>query len=860
MGRVTGVQGSAAFVFILASVLVSPLAGQDSAVGGAASSDTVVVTPGARYRAGGLHTLFFGKHYRDLWATPIRVEVLDLERFAGGLRPTKRGGGKQTKSLRFKGADGREYQFRSIDKDPAPLLPAELRKTVAQRIFQDQISAGHPAGPLVVSPILNAAGVLHSEPRLVFLPDDPALGEFRAEFGRMLGTIEERQTGEKDDEPGFAGASKIVSTEELFHRLEKDQDEHVDDRAYLAARLVDLFVGDWDRHQDQWRWARLGDSDSVPWTPIPRDRDQAFAKFDGLLLSLARLSYPQLVEFSPTYPSMVGLSWNARVVDRRLLTGLEWPVWDSIATSLQGRLTDSVIDAAVQRLPPELRVKNQQWLAGALKSRRDRLPSAARRFYRLLAAEVEVHGSDKPEAVEVTHPADRMLDVTIHAAKAERPAPLYHRRFDRADTKEVRLYLQGGDDTVLIQGDAGGAPLLRVIGGGGNDRVIDSSRTGRSRFYDSQGTNETAGTRHVALDRRPYQDFELSDSTPYPRRDWGGFWRFRPWMSSGPEVGLFFGGGLFRYDFGFRKSPYRSKISGRVGYATGAQAFRAELNGEFRRVNSRVRTNLFLRASGIEVVRFFGFGNETPRVGPDSFYRIPQQQYLVEPSVSFPVGSQGAFTVGPRLKYVHTDLDPGRFITQLQPYGVGSFGELGAAAGLQWDSRDRDAAATRGVQVSAGGSIYPAVWDVEETFGEVHGEVGTYLTPHKTFGPTLALRAGGKKVWGTFPFFESAFVGGAATVRGLREQRYAGDAALYGNAELRLRLGRFFVLLPGDFGVLGLADVGRVYLEGESSDTWHTGVGGGLWFAFLDPANTITVTLARGDNRTALYLRAGFGY
>jgi len=149
---------------------------------------------------------------------------------------------------------------------------------------------------------------------------------------------------------------------------------------------------------------------------------------------------------------------------------------------------------------------------------------------------------------------------------------------------------------------------------------------------------------------------------------------------------------------------------------------------------------------------------------------------------------------------------------------------------------------------------------VEETFGEVHGEVGTYLTPHTTVGPTLALRAGGKKVWGTFPFFESAFVGGAATVRGLREQRYAGDAALYGNAELRLRLGRFFVVLPGDFGVLGLADVGRVYLEGESSDTWHTGVGGGLWFAFLDPANTITVTLARGDNRTALYLRAGFGY
>jgi hemolysin activation/secretion protein len=156
--------------------------------------------------------------------------------------------------------------------------------------------------------------------------------------------------------------------------------------------------------------------------------------------------------------------------------------------------------------------------------------------------------------------------------------------------------------------------------------------------------------------------------------------------------------------------------------------------------------------------------------------------------------------------------------------------------------------------------VYPAVWDVVSTFGELHGEASTYLTPKTSFGPTLALRAGGKKVWGNFPFFESAFVGGASTVRGLREERYAGDAAVYGNAELRARLGRFFVVLPGSYGVFGIADVGRVYLDGESSDTWHTGFGGGVWFAFLEPGNAITVSAVRGDHRTAFYLRAGFAY
>ncbi|HKT60846.1 MAG TPA: BamA/TamA family outer membrane protein, partial [Gemmatimonadales bacterium] len=796
--------------------------------------------------------------YRDLWATPIRVPILDLHQFAGGLNPTERGGGKQTKSLRFKGADGRQYQFRSVDKDPSPLIPEPLRRTVARRIFQDQISAGHPAAPLVVSPLLDAAGVLHSEPRLVFLPDDPALGEFRADFGGLLGTIEERPT---DNGPGFAGAEKIVGTTELFERLENDQDERVDTRAFLAARLVDMFLGDWDRHQDQWRWARLGKGDSVPWTPIPRDRDQAFARFDGLLLGLARLSAPQLVAFSPRYPSMVGLTWNARVLDRRLLGGLDWPVWDSVATALKGRLTDQVIDDAVAHLPEEYKGSNAASLAAALKSRRDHLTEAAMRFYRMLAVEADVYGSDKAERVEAKKTGDRTLELAIYPAKGDSSVPLFHRRFHRSETKEVRLYLHGGDDVVHVVGQDGGTPLLRIVGGGGDDQVVDSSSGGRVRVYDARGRNTVGGLHRPPLDTRPYPDFRLSDSTPYPRRDWGGFWRFRPWFSSGPEVGLFVGGGLVRYDFGFRKRPYRSRLSARVGYATGAERFRAELQGDFFRVNSRVHTSLLLRASGIEVVRFFGFGNETPRIDDDQFYRVPQQQYQITPSITLPFGAAGWLTVGPTLKFAKTDLDPGRFITLTQPYGVGDFGEVGATASAEWDTRDTEAAARRGIHLVAGGSVYPAVWDVDSTFGELHGEASTYLTPNTTLGPTLALRAGAKKVWGAFPFFESAFIGGASTVRGLRTERYAGDAAVYGSAELRARLGRYFLVLPGTFGVFALADVGRVYFDGESSDKWHTGVGGGVWFAYLEPANTFSFAVARGDDhRTALYIRAGFAY
>ena len=109
--------------------------------------------------------------------------MLDLDSFAGGLTATQRGGGEQTKSLRFKGADGREYQFRSLDKDPVAALPPELRTTAAAGIVRDQTSAGHPVGALLAPPVLEAAGIPHATPRVFILPKDhPRLGEFAAQY------------------------------------------------------------------------------------------------------------------------------------------------------------------------------------------------------------------------------------------------------------------------------------------------------------------------------------------------------------------------------------------------------------------------------------------------------------------------------------------------------------------------------------------------------------------------------------------------------------------------------------------------------------------------------------------------------
>jgi len=841
------------------ALAVAPAPGAAQApVVGTSPARAATVVAGAHYQAGWFHRLMLGAHYRDLWATPLEVEVLDLSRFASGLTPSRCGGRRQTKVLRFSGADGRDYAFRSVDKDPTLALPPELRATFVREIIQDQISSAHPGAPLVVAPLLDAVGVLNAEPRLFVLPNDARLAGITCAYPGELGMIEERPAVGPEDEPTVPGAVDLANTKKLFEHLERSSRHRVDSRAFLAARLMDVFIGDWDRHQDQWRWARFDSAGVHWWRPIPRDRDQAFARLDGVLVWLTGFYQPQVVGFGDDYPSIWRLTFAGQVPDRRLLVDLERPVWDSVAKVLQARLPDSVIEAAVRRLPPEYYAKNGAALSRALRRRRDHLLQITDRYYALLAGVVEIHATDEADVAEVERLAGGR--VTVRLSPRSGGEPYYRRRFDRRETEEVRLFLHGGDDRLVVRGSDGSGPLVRVIAGGGDDELTDSARAGSTHFYDDRGNNRFITGPGTSVDRRHYDDPPRDTSTLGLPRDWGSLWVPLTWVDYTPDVGLFVGAGAAGTGYGFRRLPYNSHVRVRAGYATSAATFRAELAGEFRGIVPPAIVTLHLRASGIDVLRFYDFGNQTRDTGSTDFHKVKQQQYLLAPALQFGLSSAASLTLGPVLKFAHTRLEDSTLVTVRRPYGVGDFGQVGATAGLRLDTRDRPQAASRGVLFSVGGSVYPAALDVTSTFGEGHAEAATYLSAAIPLRPTLAIRVAGKQVWGPYPLHEAAYVGGSSTVRGFPEHRFAGDAAAYGNAELRLSIAKFFLLLPNELGVFGLADAGRVFVSGQTSDQWHAAAGGGLWIAFLSRANILSVAVAHSVEGTRVYVRTGFAF
>ena len=110
----------------------------------------------------------------------------------------------------------------------------------------------------------------------------------------------------------------------------------------------------------------------------------------------------------------------------------------------------------------------------------------------------------------------------------------------------------------------------------------------------------------------------------------------------------------------------------------------------------------------------------------------------------------------------------------------------------------------------------------------------------------------------TFPFYAASTLGGTTNLRGFRSTRFSGRTSFYTNAELRLELfslkGTF---LPGRLGVLGFVDNGRVWTDEESSDKWHQGYGGGLWYNIVEE---IVLRFTYGESDESTYILSGIGF
>lgn len=409
----------------------------------------VKIAAGEEYQKSRLHQWFWGSNNRPEWTTPVSAKIVSLDTLYGGLKPYKKGGGNESKTLRLRSEQGKEYVLRSVNKTRTAVIPGFLRGSIFAGFIQDGVSQSHPYASLAIAIMSSYASVYHPEPMLIYVPSQPALDKYNDHFGNDLYFIEERPEGDWSAVNHMGNFVEFESTLKLLKKMKKDNTWTIDQAAYIKSRLFDVLIADWDRQQDNWRWG-IRQAGSTHYFPFSRDRDQALFSTNGkmtrLLMPLMHVAFMQ--DLNNRKKNTALLTSQDRELDRIFSNEMEKEDWVQAAGILKNSLTDSVIASSVKRLPAEIYALSGEGLIRTLQYRRNQLDQYALDFYTVLAEKVEVNGSAKDERFEVKKIGEDKVLVNLFRITNGRTEinPYYSRVFVLSETKQVNLYGFGGKD------------------------------------------------------------------------------------------------------------------------------------------------------------------------------------------------------------------------------------------------------------------------------------------------------------------------------------------------------------------------------------------------------------------------------
>jgi hypothetical protein len=413
-----------------------------SSVSLAGPDDSVTVSASAQYsKPGILKRFFIGSNYRKIWAQPVKMKVFHIQTEKGGFTIKKLGGGMQTKSLKIIDKNGIEWTLRTVEKDVTKAVEAQGYKTTGfiKNVTQDMISAAHPYAPLTVPVFSRALGVIAAEPELFFVPDDPAFGEFKVHFANTVCMLEKEM-------PTFDDTHSL-DTEDLLKVMD-EKIPVIDHKTLLQARLIDMLIGDWDRHGKQWQWGiRANERDTV-YYPIPKDRDQAFFNYNGVLIKMIRpLTFKHMVGFRKRRLKITTLNRKEWEFDRLYLSQLSAADWENGIKFFQATLNDSVLHAAIQQMPPETNALEGEKVFKKLERRRDVMLKKGMKYYRFLTQTIMIRGSKEGEVFKISKSGE-LFDITVYNGATNRT--IYHRKLQKGECRQILIDGKGGNDVFQV--------------------------------------------------------------------------------------------------------------------------------------------------------------------------------------------------------------------------------------------------------------------------------------------------------------------------------------------------------------------------------------------------------------------------
>ncbi|OXB24979.1 metallophosphoesterase [Flavobacterium tructae] len=802
------------------------------------------------------HKFLFGNHYRKYYSLPIEAKTATLDTLMGGLKPIREGGGHQSKSLRVSDPKGREYVMRAMKKSATQFLQSvafkdqyivnDFENTYAENFLLDFYTTSHPYTPFAVGNLADRIGLAHSNPILYYIPKQNTLKEFNSNFGDELYMVEERPADNHLEGKNFGNPTNIISTSDMMKNLHKDEKYTVDENEYIKARLFDMLIGDWDRHDDQWRWGEYKKEGKVIYKPIPRDRDQAFSKYDGTLLSLL-MNIPALRHMRTFKDKIDNVKWLNREpypLDLAFLRTAEEKDWIAQAKYIQENLTDADIDNAFKSLPKEVQDETIKDIQQKLKSRKKELQKYASEYFDVLSHTVMIAGTDKKDKFVIRHSAKKTLEIQVFRVKKEGDELIYTKTVTDAKTSNLWIYGLDDNDTFQVTGTEKSKIKIRLIGGQNNDtyniengkRVIVYDFKSKQNTYNLDSKTGTQLTDDYDVNLYNYEKPKYNVISGLPN------------IGYNPDDGVKLGFNLNYTVNNFKQNPYTQKhvLNGFYYFATEgfelnyAAHFPGLLGKWVIDVESQYTTPNF-------TVNYFGYGNETinntEQFGMD-YNRVRIQKFNVSAAIRH-VGRYGSeFSIQPMFQQMRVEETKNRFIDipniinpeifQSQTFG-------GAKIKYHFKNSDFAAKPTLGITFMISAAWLANLNETRQNFPTLESLLGFTHKIDSNGKLVLATLLKGKAILNNnYEFYQGAALGGDTDLRGYRNERFLGSSYFSQSTDLRLSIGKIQkTIAPLTYGILGGFDYGRIWLDGENSRKWHQDYGGGLWL------NAINVLTAR---------------
>jgi hypothetical protein len=813
---------------------------------------TVAVAP-AYDSVGGFHRFWFGEGYRKLWAAPVELKRFDFNRQSGGISIQRLGGGLQTKSLHFKDAAGKDWVLRSVQKYPERGLAPKFQQTILRQILHDQVITVHPFAALTVPPLAEAIGVRHTNPQMVYIPDDPDLGAYRDDFKNTVMLMEER---------ALEDSIRTDNTVEVQEKLRADNDNQIDQKALLRARLLDMLLGDWDRHENQWRWERKrGGGDEATYIPIPRDRDYVYYNTSGLLPWIVSRQWlmSRFQGFDENIRDVNGFNFNSRFFDRYFLNELSEEDWRKEIGFVQQQITDGLIEQAIRRMPDTIVALSGQRIIETLKARRANLPKIGMDYYRFLSSDVDIPASNKHELFDVNYLGDSVrLTITKLKKDHTRDRVIYQRTFDPDVTKEIRLYGLDGSDVFTANGGASSSIKVRMIGGDGVDSFyVDPANKTKAKIYVYDRKDQENMLSLNGAKERMSTDSLVNEYEPRSFRYSRTGLIFS--IFSNMDQGALTTVGWIWEKQGFRKSPYASRHLLTANYSPARGSFGFRYTGDWLRVFGKYGLLVDAVSRGPHnVSNFFGIGNESDFANPDKsslgFYRNRYDMADLDIRLKRALGKRVTITGGIAGQYytssAENNQDKFLHVYDQQMPAEDVFGTryyTGFGAGLEMVQSLSPYHLARGFGFRVDIKTMKQTGGGDRAYTSLLAEAGISVPLTKDSGLVFMDRMGGGATWGDPEFYQMMKLGGTRNLRGFNTNRFTGNSVFYNNTELAIRLFNFqSVFFPGSFGLVGFYDFGRVWVPDESSSTLHHGYGGGV---YLTPANVVLLRVLVGGSK-----------